>query len=103
MGHGFTVRAAALASGSEQVKNLRDRCASVGSSATGAMAAMAGAAGEGALASALSGVAHTAKTTFASAAAVYEHVGQGLEQSARNYAAAESSTVQGLQGVAGRY
>jgi hypothetical protein len=103
VGDGFTVNPAVLASGTEQVQTLQDRCASLGSSATSAMAGMAGAAGEGALASALNGVAHTAKNAFASAAAVYEHVGQGLAQSARSYAAAESSTVQRLQGVAGRY
>jgi hypothetical protein len=100
---GFTVKAAALASGSEEVQTLQDRCVSLGSSATETMAGMAGAAGSAALVSALNGVAETALKTFLTAGAAYQHVGQGLTQSAQNYTAAENSNIENAEGVAGRF
>ena len=97
MGQGFSVNAAKLQVGSQEVGNLRARCEVVAGDAVDALAGMAGSAGHVGLASALSEAAGQGAKAFLAMGAAYGHVRSGLSASATNYA----ETDQHIAGQAG--
>jgi hypothetical protein len=97
VGQGFSVNAAKLREGSQEVGSLQGRCEVIAGDAVDALAGMAGSAGHPALASALSGAAGQGAKAFLAMRAAYGHVSSGLSASATNYA----KTDQGIAGQAG--
>jgi hypothetical protein len=89
VGQGFSVNAAKLRSGSEQVSDLQARCEVIAEDAVDALAGMAGSAGHPALASALTGAAGQGLVTFWAVGTAYQHVSSGLNASAETYSSAE--------------
>ena len=89
MGQGFSVNAAKLRSGSEQVSDLQNRCELIAQDAVATLASLGGAAGNADLASALDASAEQGSRTFSAMAAAYGHVSTSLGESAANYGNAE--------------
>jgi hypothetical protein len=89
VGQGFSVNAAKLQEGSQEVDNLQGRCEIVARDAVDALAGMAGSAGHPALASALTGAAGQGLVTFWAVGTAYQHVSNGLNTSAETYSNAE--------------
>jgi hypothetical protein len=89
VGQGFSVNAAKLQEGSQEVTNLQNRCEVVAGDAVDALAGMAGSAGHPALASALTGAAGQGLVTLWAVGAAYQHVTKGLSVSAETYSDAE--------------
>jgi len=89
VGQGFSVNAAKLQEGSQEVSNLQGRCEVVAGDAVDALAGMAGSAGHPALASALTGAAGQGLATFWAVGTAYQHVSYGLNASAETYSNAE--------------
>lgn len=89
MGQGFSVNAAKLRTGSEQVSDLQNRCELIAQDAAGTLASLAGSAGDTALASALGEAAGQGARTFSVMVAAYGHVSSSLGWSAANYGATE--------------
>lgn len=89
VGQGFSVNAAKLQEGSQEVGNLQGRCEVIAGDAVDALAGMAGSAGHPALASALTGAAGQGLVTFWAVGATYQHVSNGLNASAETYSNAE--------------
>jgi hypothetical protein len=85
VGQGFSVNAATLRSGSQQVTDLQNRCVLIAQDAVDTIASLAGSAGSADLASALAGAAEQGTRTFSAIAAVYGHVSSSLSSSAANY------------------
>jgi hypothetical protein len=85
VGHGFSVSAAKLHSGSQQVSDLQTRCELIAQDAVNTLASLAGSAGQADLASALNGAAGQGTRTFFAVAAAYGHVSTSLGASAANY------------------
>lgn len=90
MAGGFTVRAGALRSGSGQVAGFQQECEGLGGRVSGVLAGLAGAAGGGSLAGALERMTETGIKRFLDATAVYQHISQGLSQTADGYSNAEA-------------
>jgi hypothetical protein len=97
VGQGFSVNAAELQEGSQEVCNLQGRCEVIAGDAVDALAGMAGSAGHASLAAALVGAAEQGARSFSAVGAAYGHVSSGLSASARNYTKAD----QGIAGQAG--
>ena len=97
MGQGFSVNAAKLQEGSQEVGNLQGRCEVIAGDAVDALAGMAGSAGHPALASALTGAAGQGAKAFWAMGAAYGHVSSSLSASAANY----TKTDEGIAGQAG--
>jgi hypothetical protein len=93
VGQGFSVNAAKLRTGSEQVSDLQNRCEAIGGDAVDALAEMASLAGHPVLASALIGAAGQGVVTFWAVGAAYQHVTSGLDASAETYSNAERAIV----------
>ena len=93
MGQGFSVNAAKLADGSQDITGLLDRCEAIAADAVQAIAAMGGTAGHGGLASALSGAADQGTKTFLDLGAAYRHVAGGLTAAAGTYTQTEQDLV----------
>jgi hypothetical protein len=93
VGQGFSVNAAKLHEGSQEVGNLQGRCEVIARDATDALAGMAGSAGHPALASALSGAAGQGSKAFWAMGAAYGHVSSSLSASAANYAKTDEGIV----------
>jgi len=89
MGQGFSVNAAKLRTGSEQVSDLQSRCELIADDAIDALAGMASLAGHPVLASALTGAAGQGSVTFWAVGAAYQHVSNGLSASAETYSNTE--------------
>jgi hypothetical protein len=89
VGQGFSVNAAKLQEGSQEVSNLQGRCEVVGGDAVDALAGMAGSAGHPVLASALTGAAGQGLVAFWAVGTAYQHVSNGLNASAETYSNAE--------------
>jgi hypothetical protein len=89
VGHGFSVNPAKLQAGSQQVSGLQNRCELIANDAVAALAGMAGSAGHPALASALNGAAGQSMVTFWGVGAAYQHVSDGLANSAANYSSTD--------------
>jgi len=89
VGQGFSVNAAKLRTGSEQVSDLQNRCELIAQDAVDTLASLAGSAGSADLASALAGAAEQGTRTFSVIAAAYSHVSSSLGSSAANYGTAE--------------
>ncbi len=92
VGHGFSVNAAKLHAGSEQVSDLQNRCELIAQDVADTLASLAGSAGNTALASALAGATGQGARTFSAIAAAYGHVSSSLGSSAANYGSAERAT-----------
>lgn len=91
VGQGFSVDAAKLQAGSQEVSNLQGRCEIIAEDAVVALAGMAGSAGHPALVSALTGAAGQGLATFWAVGAAYQHVSNGLSASAETYSNAEQA------------
>lgn len=89
MGQGFSVDAAKLRAGNEEISNLHGRCGVVADDAVDALAGMAGSAGHPALASALTGATGQGLVTFWAVGSAYQHVSDGLAASAETYSSTE--------------
>jgi hypothetical protein len=89
VGQGFSVNAAKLRTGSEQVSDLQNRCELIAQDAVDTLASLAASAGNADLASALNASAWQGTSTFSAMAAVYGHVSSSLAASAANYGNAE--------------
>ncbi len=89
MGQGFSVNAAKLREGSQEVGNLQGRCEVIAGDAVDALAGMAASAGHPALASALMGAAGQGSVTFWAVGTAYQHVSNGLSASAATYSNTE--------------
>jgi hypothetical protein len=89
VGQGFSVNAAKLRTGSEQVSDLEGRCEIIAGEAVDALAGMASLAGHPALASALTGAAGQGLVTFWAVGSAYHHVSNGLNISAETYSSTE--------------
>ena len=89
MGQGFSVNAAKLHSGSQQVTDLQNRCELIAQDAVDTLASLAAAAGNADLASALHTSAWQGTSAYSGMAAVYGHVSSSLAASAANYGNAE--------------
>jgi hypothetical protein len=89
VGQGFSVNAAKLHSGSQQVTDLQNRCELIAQDAVDTLASLAASAGDADLASALNTSAGQGARTFSAVAAAYEHVSSSLAISAANYGNAE--------------
>lgn len=89
VGQGFSVNAAKLQEGSQEVGNLRARCEAVAGDAVDALAGMASLAGHPVLASALTGAAGQGLVTFWAVGTAYDHVSNGLSVSAETYSSTE--------------
>jgi hypothetical protein len=89
VGQGFSVNAAKLRSGSEQVSDLQNRCELIAQDAVDTLASLAGSVGSTALASALAAAAGQGTRTFSAIVAAYGHVSSSLGSSAANYGTAE--------------
>ncbi len=89
MGQGFSVNAAKLGAGSEDVAGLQGSCESITGDAVDALAGMAGSAGHAGLASALTGAAGQGFKAFVEMAVAYRHVSDSLTASAETYAGTE--------------
>jgi hypothetical protein len=89
VGQGFSVNAAKLRSGSDQISDLQNRCELIAQDAAGTLASLAGSAGSTVLASALAEAAGQGARTFSVIAAAYGHVSSSLGSSAANYGTAE--------------
>ena len=89
MGQGFSVNAAKLRSGSQQVTDLQNRCVLIAQDAADTLASLAGSAGNADLASALNASAWQGTRTFSAMAAGYGHVTSSLDASAANYSNTE--------------
>jgi hypothetical protein len=85
VGQGFSVNAAKLHSGSQQVTDLQNRCELIAQDAVGTLTSLAASAGNAGLASALDVSASQGTSTFSAMAAVYGHVSSSLAASASNY------------------
>ena len=97
VGQGFSVNAAKLQEGSQEVGNLQDRCEVIAGDAADTLTGMAGSAGHAGLASALSGAAGQGIKAFLVLGAAYGHVSSSLSASATNY----TKTDQGITGQVG--
>lgn len=91
VGHGFSVNAAKLQAGSQEVSNLQGRCEVIAGDAVDTLARMAGSTGHPALASALTGAAGQGARVFYAAGAAYGHVSSSLAASAANYISADQA------------
>lgn len=89
VGQGFSVNAAKLQAGSQEVSDLQSRCQLIAEDAIDAVAGMVGSAGHPALASALTGAAGQCMETFWAVGAAYQHVSNGLSASAENYSSTD--------------
>jgi hypothetical protein len=89
VGQGFSVNAAKLRSGSQQVSELQHRCELIAQDAVDALAGMASLAGHQVLASALTGAAGQGLVTFWAVGTAYQHVSNGLSVSAETYSNTE--------------
>ncbi len=89
MGQGFSVNAAKLHSGSQQVTDLQNRCGLIAQDAVETLTSLAASAGNPDLTSALDASAWQGTSTFSSMAAVYRHVSSSLAAMAANYGNAE--------------
>jgi hypothetical protein len=89
VGQGFSVNAAKLHSGSQQVTDLQNRCGLIAQDAVETLTSLAASAGNADLASALDASAWQGTSTFSSMAAVYGHVSSSLAATAANYGNAE--------------
>jgi hypothetical protein len=96
VGEGFSVSAAELQAGSQDVGTLLDRCLIITEDAVHALAGMAGSVGHAGLAPALGGAAAQGARTFWAMGAAYQHIGDGLAASAETYAGTE-------HGIAGQF
>jgi hypothetical protein len=91
VGQGFSVSAARLQAGSQEVSNLQSRCDVIAGDAVDTLAGMAASAGHPALASALSGAAGQGVRAFFTMGAAYGHVSSSLAASAANYTSADQA------------
>ena len=91
VGQGFSVNAAKLRSGSQQISDLQNRCELIASDAVDALVGMVAMAGHPALASALTGAAGQGLVTFWGVGTAYQHIANGLNASAETYSNAERS------------
>jgi hypothetical protein len=89
VGQGFSVNAARLQAGSQEVDALLGRCGAIAGDAVDALSGMAGSAGHPGLASALTGAVAHGTRTFQAMGVVYRHVSTSLVTSAEAYASAE--------------
>lgn len=89
VGQGFSVNAAKLRTGSEQVSGLQNRCELIAQDAADTLTSLAGSAGSTALATALAEAAGQGTRTFSVIVAAYGHVSSSLGSSAANYGTAE--------------
>ena len=96
MSQGFTVSAASLASGGEDVASLLTSCERIASDAVSAMGGMAGAAGHAGLEAALLGATEQGTRTFLDIGAAYEHVGVSLDETAHTYATTEQDNTKNI-------
>jgi len=85
VGQGFSVNAAKLRAGSEDVNGLQSRCDLIAGDAADTLAGLLGSAGHAGLASALNGAAGQGAKTFFAMGAAYGHVSASLTGSAANY------------------
>lgn len=85
MGQGFSVNAAKLRAGSEDINGLQSRSELIAGDAANTLAGLAGSAGHAGLASALTGAAGQGARTFFAMGAAYGHVSASLTASAANY------------------
>jgi hypothetical protein len=92
LGQGYSVNAAKLRAGSEDVNGLQGRCELIGGDAADTLSGLAGSAGHPGLAAALSGAAGQGFKTFFAMRAAYGHVSASLAASAANYAGADRAT-----------
>ncbi len=97
VGQGFSVNAAKLRVGSQEISNLQGRCEVIAGDAADTLTGMAGSAGHPILASALTGAAGQGVRAFLAMGAAYEHVSSSLTASAENY----TSTDQAIAAQAG--
>jgi hypothetical protein len=100
VGQGFSVNAARLAAGSQDITGLLDRCEAIAADAMQAMTAMVGVAGHAGLTSALGGAAERGAQTFLDLGAAYRHVATGLATSADAYAQTEQDLVRRSEQIA---
>jgi hypothetical protein len=89
VGQGFSVSAARLQAGSQEVGGLLGRCEVIAGDAVDALAGMAGSAGHPGLASALTGAAAQGTRTFQAMSVVYQHVSTSLVTSSDAYTGTE--------------
>jgi len=89
VGQGFSVNAAKLREGSQEVGNLQGRCEVIAGDAVDALAGMASSAGHPVLASALTGAAAQGLVTFWAVGIAYQHVSNGMSVSAETYSDTE--------------
>jgi len=93
------VRTAGLRSGASQAAALQRECESLAGQVPGALAGMAGAAGGGTLTPALERMAETGLKRFLDALALYQHVAEGLCQTAQQYDQTEAALAQRASGI----
>jgi hypothetical protein len=91
---GFSVNAASLANGGQDVTSLLTTCERIASDAVSAMDGMAGSSGHAGLEAALLGATEQGTKTFLDIGAAYEHVGVNLDQTAHTYATTEQNNAE---------
>ena len=103
MAQGFTVAAASLSAGSQDIAGLFSSCEETGSDAVAALVGMGGVAGYAALEGALLAAAEQGMKTFLDIGAAYQHVGTSLDTTAATYARTEGdiTTKIGAIGIGG--
>jgi len=89
VGQGFTVVAANLSAGSQDIAGLFNACEQNGSDAVASLTGMAGSAGYAALEGAILGAAEQGMKTFLDIGAAYQHVSTSLEATASTYSSTE--------------
>lgn len=99
MSQGFTVSAASLAQGGEDIAGLLTPCERIASDAVSALGGMAGAAGHAGLEAALLGAAQQGTKTFLDIETAYQHVGVNLDQTAHTYAATEQTNAKNVTAI----
>jgi hypothetical protein len=96
---GYTVSAASLAKGGQDVTSLLTTCERIASDAVSAMGGMAGAAGHAGLEAALLGATEQGTKTFLDIGAAYQHVGVNLDQTADTYATTEQTNTKSITAI----
>jgi hypothetical protein len=99
VGEGFSVNAAKLRAGSEDVDGLQGRCELIAGDAADTLAGLAGSAGHAGLAAALTGAAGQGSRTFFAMGAAYGHVSASLTASAANYSGTDRAIAAKAGGI----
>jgi hypothetical protein len=102
VGQGFSVNAAKLQAGSQQIGRLQDRCQLIAGDTADTLAGLAGSAGHAGLAAALTGAAGQGTRTFSATGAAFGHVSSGLAASAATYSKAERANAAAAGSIFGR-